>query len=136
MPSPEQNRQTVLDFFKAWETGHFADIQAAYRRHLAPDVVYENSGVPPCNGIEEAIAFISGAAAMPQFDFQTIRVEVRHIAAVGNVVFTERVDWHHDSKGDATLVPVLCGVMEFNGEGRIQRWADYFDPGPMLAVLG
>lgn len=135
MPSPEQNRQSVLDFFKAWEAGSFADIEMAYRRYLAPDVVYENSGVPPCNGIEESVAFIRSTCEMPQFDIQTIRVDIRHIAAAGAIVFTERVDWHYDSNGVATLVPELCGVMEFDEAGRIRRWADYFDPGPMIAGI-
>jgi limonene-1,2-epoxide hydrolase len=136
LPSPEQNKQTVLDFFKAWEKGRFADLEAAYRHYLAADVLYENSGVPPCRDIEESVAFIKSACSIPQLDIQTIRVELRHIAATGNIVFTERTDWHYNTAGVPTLVPVLCGIMEFNEAGKIQRWADYFDPGPMLAAIG
>jgi limonene-1,2-epoxide hydrolase len=136
VPSPEQYQQTVLDFFKAWEKGTFADIEAAYRHYLAADVFYENSGVPPCRNIEESVAFITAASTLPVLDIQTIRVELRHIAATGNIVFTERTDWHYNTIGKATLVPVICGIMEFNEAGKIQRWADYFDPGPMLAAIG
>lgn len=135
MTSPETNRQTVLDFFKAWEKGTLADLVAAYRQYLAPDAVYENSGVPACHGIDAAIAFIEASCEIPALEIQTIRVDVRHIAAVGNLVFTERVDWHYNSKGEATLVPEICGVMEFDEQGRIARWADYFDPRAMLDAI-
>jgi len=135
MPRAEHNRQTVLDFFKAWEKGRLADIVAAYRHYLDPSVLYENSGVPPCRGIDESVAFIESACTIPALEIQTIRVELKNIAAVGDLVFTERVDWHYNSKGEATLVPALCGVMEFNEAGKIQRWADYFDPGPMLEAI-
>lgn len=132
---PENNRQAVLDFFKAWEKGSLADIIAAYRQYLADDVLYENPGVPHCRTIDEAIAFIEAACKNPALEIQTIKVDLKHIAAVSNLVFTERVDWHYNSKGDATLVPAICGIMEFNESGKIRRWADYFDPGPMLGAI-
>lgn len=135
MPSAEQNQQAVLDFFKAWEKGRLADIVAAYRHYLAADVLYENPGVPPCRNVDESAAFIESACTIPALEIETITVELKHVAALGNIVFTERVDWHYNSKGEATLVPAICGVMEFNEAGKIQRWADYFDPGPMLAAI-
>ena len=135
MPNPEENQRTVLAFFKAWEKGTFDDLAAAYTQYLAADVIYENSGVPPCHGIDESVAFIRAACSMPSLQIQSITVAVRNIAAVGNLVFTERTDFHYDAAGVATLVPELCGVMEFNDAGKIQRWADYFDPGPMLAAI-
>jgi len=132
---PDKNRQTVLEFFKAWGKGSLADIVAAYRRYLADDVRYENPGVPACCNVDESIAFIESACEIPALEIQTIKVDLKHIAAVGNLVFTERVDWHYNSKGQATLVPAICGIMEFNDAGKIQRWADYFDPTPMLAAI-
>ena len=135
MPGPEENQRSVLAFFKAWERGTFEDLAAAYRHYLAADVLYENSGVPPCRGIDESVAFIRAACSMPSLQIQSITVAVRNIAAVGNLVFTERTDFHYNAAGEATLVPELCGVMEFNNAGKIQRWADYFDPGPMLTAI-
>lgn len=128
------NEQTVLAFFKSWEKGSFSDLADSYRRFLAPDVRYENPGVPACNGIDESIALISSVCLMPKMDIQTIRVEIKTIAAVDSLVFTERVDWHYDSKMNAVLVPAICGVMEFKG-GKIVRWADYFDPAVMMTAL-
>jgi limonene-1,2-epoxide hydrolase len=85
MPSAEHNRQIVLDFFKAWEKGRLADIVAAYRHYLDAGVLYENSGVPPCCGIDESVVFIEAACTIPALEIQTIRVELKHIAAIGNL---------------------------------------------------
>lgn len=128
------NEQYVRDFFLSWERGTFADLCASYRHYLAEDVLYENAGVPPCNGPEECVALITSVCTNPIMDIQTIKVDIRHIAAVGDVVFTERVDWHYNTVGDATLVPYICGVMEFKN-GKIVRWADYYDPIPMLEAF-
>ena len=125
--SAEANNARVLAFFKAWEKGTFADLCNAYRTYLSRDVVYENSGVATCNGIEEAIDLITSVCTLPALDIQTIEAELFHIAAVGDVVFTERTDWHRNTQGVATLVPKICGIMEFKN-GTIIRWADYFDP--------
>ena len=71
LASPEQNQQTVLAFFKAWEGGTFDQLAAAYRQYLAEDVIYENSGVPPCRNIEESVAFIRAACSMPSLEIHT-----------------------------------------------------------------
>lgn len=127
MRTPEQNEQSVLDFFKGWEPGVTA-MAEAYRFFLAEDVLYENAGLPPCRGLEAAVAFMEASCQLPGVDFQTIRVEVRHIVAAGNVVFNERIDRHYRANGEVALMPRLCGVMEFDDDGKIRRWADYFDP--------
>jgi limonene-1,2-epoxide hydrolase len=130
----EGNEQYVRAFFKSWEQGTFADLVASYRQYLDANVLYENTGVPPCKGIDASIALIESVCLVPKMDIQTIRVDIRNIAAIGNIVFTERVDWHFNRKGDATLVPYICGVMEFEN-GKITRWADYYDPGPMIEAF-
>jgi limonene-1,2-epoxide hydrolase len=130
----QKNLHYVLQFFKSWEKGTFADLVASYRHYLAPDVIYENAGVPTCHGIEESVRLIESVCLVPKMDIQTIRVEIKEIAALGDVVFSERVDWHYNSKGEPTLVPEICGVMKFK-DGKIIRWADYYDPTPMKAAF-
>ena len=66
-------------------------------------------------------------------DIQTIRVDIKALAATDDLVFTERVDWHYNSKGVPTLVPTICGVMQFKNR-KIARWADYFDPTVMMSA--
>jgi limonene-1,2-epoxide hydrolase len=130
----QETIKLALDFFKSWEKGTFADLVASYRHYLDPNVVYENAGVPTCNGIDESIKLIESVCLVPKMDIQTIRVEIKEIAAVGDVVFSERIDWHYNSKGEATLVPEICGVMKFK-DGKIVRWSDYYDPTPMKAAF-
>ena len=60
------NEQYVRDFFKSWEKGTFSDLCASYRHYLADDVLYENSGVPPCHGSEEAVKLIESVCLVPQ----------------------------------------------------------------------
>lgn len=132
--STDSNEAYVREFFKSWEKGSFADLAASYRHYLDPDVVYENSGVEPCIGIDACVRLIESVCLVPKMDIQTIYVDIMHIAAVGNVVFTERVDDHRNSEGKTTLIPQICGVMEFK-DGKIIRWADYYDPNPMLEAF-
>ncbi len=90
---------------------------------LADDVVYHNIGMEPSKGVETVLANIAGLWAMfaGVYEFQ-----VRHIAANGNVVLTERVDVV-GAEGNAAPVPVM-GTFELSG-GRITHWRDYFDAG-------
>jgi limonene-1,2-epoxide hydrolase len=128
------NIDYVMQFFNSWEKGTFADLCASYRAYLAADVLYENSGVPVCHGIDASIKLIESVCLVPKMDIQTIRVDVKAIVATDDLVFTERVDWHFNSKGVATLVPSICGVMQFKS-GKIVRWADYFDPTVMVSAF-
>ena len=55
-----------------------------------------------------------------QFSF-----EFRHLAAVGDTVFTERVD--RFSLNDTPMTVHVAGVFEFASDGRISAWRDYYD---------
>ena len=63
---------------------------------------------------------------MEEMGFSSMTVEFRNVAAAGDVVFTERIDWM--VRPDGALVgpfPVV-GVTEFR-EGKISAWREYFD---------
>lgn len=128
-----ENIDLVEGFFKAWAGGTYAELRGAYDDYLADDCVYENSGLPPCPGKAAALALIDGIQAVT--DIQSITAEIRGMAADGDLVFSERVDHHFDSKGIENLTPHICGVMEVR-HGRITAWRDYFDPAPLLAGMG
>jgi len=51
-----------------------------------------------------------------------------HIAEIGNVVLTERVDTLRRADGTAILAVALVGILEFNDAGQITAWREYFDP--------
>jgi limonene-1,2-epoxide hydrolase len=130
--SEQENLTTVRAFLTAWEGGTYAELRGAYERFLDDTCVYENSGLPPCEGRDAIFTLIDGIQAVT--DIQSITAEIRGMAAAGDLVFSERIDHHFDSKGEENLTPEICGVMEVRG-GRIVAWRDYFDPGPLLAGM-
>lgn len=134
MTREEQNIQLVLDFFKAWESGTHSDLRDAYDRYLADDCIYENSGLPSFNKEETMKFFFSGPDTDTDEGIVKLVVEMHNIGADGNVVFTERTDHHYDKDGNDILTPVIGGIFEIK-DGKFKRWADYFDPRPMLQLF-
>jgi limonene-1,2-epoxide hydrolase len=51
--------------------------------------------------------------------------EFRNLIAVGDTVFTERVD--HFSLNDTPMTVYVAGIFEFDGDGKIKAWRDYYD---------
>ncbi len=129
----QENLKIVTEFFRAWEGGTYAQLRGAYDDFLSDDCVYENSGLPPCEGKAAALALIDGIQALT--DIQSITAEIRGLATSGDLVFSERIDHHFDSSGVENLTPRICGVMEVRG-GKIVAWRDYFDAAALLAAMG
>jgi limonene-1,2-epoxide hydrolase len=97
--------------------------EALLRPLLADDVVYHNIGMPPSVGIDATLENLAGQWAMFA---STYEFEIRHAAAAGDVVLTERID--HVGSGDASSPAPVMGVFEVR-DGKIARWRDYFDTG-------
>jgi limonene-1,2-epoxide hydrolase len=47
------------------------------------------------------------------------------LEVVGDTVFTERVD--RFAVNETPMAVPVAGIMEFDAEGRIQSWRDYYD---------
>jgi limonene-1,2-epoxide hydrolase len=60
-----------------------------------------------------------------------LRIELLRLSVSGPAVFTERID-HMVLDGRPLSMPVAA-VFEFAG-GRIRRWREYYDRGPLLAA--
>ena len=129
----KEKKKIVENFFKAWERGTTEDIRQAYDDFLSDDCVYENSGLAPLKGKAAILQFVEVGAS--SVGVATMQVEVKNWGYGPNTVFNERVDYHRDSTGKLTLAPLICGIMIFNGDGKITRWSDYYDPAPMLEQL-
>ena len=70
--------------------------------------------------------------------FSQVRIhvaDVRHVAVNGDVAFAERVD--HLKRADGSLIFSLpvTGVFEFDRDGRIAVWREYFDSAPIMKVI-
>jgi limonene-1,2-epoxide hydrolase len=123
MTNPAQ--QVVLDFLAAWPRGDIDELMGFF----APDAVYHNIPVPAVRGttaIREA--FLAFARVM-----DSIEIENLHVAANGDVVFTERID-RFRRPGVALDLPV-CGVFEVR-DGKIVAHRDYFDYRTWLDATG
>jgi limonene-1,2-epoxide hydrolase len=88
--------------------------------YFTDDAVYHNMPGPPLIG---KAAVRTGIERFLK-SWQATTWEVLNIAAVGDVVFTERVD-RIDSGGKHLDLPVV-GVFELR-DGKIAAWRDYFD---------
>ncbi len=67
---------------------------------------------------------------------ESIDVDVVKIVQVGNDVWTERIDYMKDATGERYLSIPIGGVFTFNADGKITRWADYWDMQQVVASAG
>jgi len=109
-------KQVVLDFCAAWEARDQQRILDAFTE----DGVYHNMPMQPAVG-KDAIKGLLGMILAPASD---VKFEIKHIAADGNVVMTERLDAF--VMGGKTVTLPVMGVFEVR-DGKIAAWRDYFD---------
>ncbi len=122
--SLSKNAQIVQDFCDAWGTLDARRLAA----YLTDDIFYHNIPVEPIVGL-------GNVAGMWEMFFQTIKTvkfDMLHIVASGDVVMTERVDCFVMKNGRTVDLPVM-GTFELR-DGKIAKWRDYYD-GPTSAAL-
>ncbi|MHB8574320.1 MAG: SgcJ/EcaC family oxidoreductase [Dehalococcoidia bacterium] len=108
--------ELVRAFCAAWSRRDPAELIG----YFTDDAVYHNIPMRPLHGREAIAGFLNsfvGNASNAEF-------EVRHIAAAGDVVLTERVD--RFTLGEATIDLPVAGVFEVR-DGKVAAWRDYFD---------
>lgn len=110
------NEQVVRDFCAAWSRKDADELLAFF----TDDAVYHNVPMAPVQG-KAAIREVFGLFLPPS---ESIDWEMVHLAAAGDLVFTERVD--RFVIGGRTVALPVAGVFELEG-GRIRAWRDYFD---------
>lgn len=91
-------------------------------RLLDDSVVYHNIGSPPAIGKEATLAAVQFQLDM----FDPIEFRLTNIAADGDTVLTERIDFI-TANGVTAPVPVM-GTFDVR-DGQIVAWRDYFDMG-------
>jgi limonene-1,2-epoxide hydrolase len=113
MPDPET---IVRDFCAAWARRDIGELLG----YFTDDAVYHNMPMAPVTG-KDGIREVLNLFVPPA---EAIDFEMRHVAARGDVVFTERVDRFRI--GGRTIELPVAGVFELR-DGRIAAWRDYFD---------
>ena len=114
---PADHAATIRAFFDAW-IARDPDRLTAF---FAPDGEWREANRATAKGHAEI---------RPVFELQTgfasdFSFELKQLAVTGNTAFTERVD-RFVINGTAMEVPV-AGVFEFDPDGRIASWRDYYD---------
>ncbi len=92
--------------------------------------VWENVGLGCTVGRDEAVAF---ARQFP-VDFDYMTVDVLHIAAAGDTVLTERIDYLHDAQGAVVATVRVAGTFLIDGDV-IREWRDYYDTAGFAEAL-
>lgn len=122
--SEAQATDVVTKFCAAWERVDIDEIMSFF----AEDAVYHNIPMAPLVGKDAIRTTIAGFAA----GVDKIEFVVKHIAAVGNVVLTERDDIFTSPERTISL-PVM-GTFEIV-DGKIAAWRDYFDLNQFMSQM-
>jgi limonene-1,2-epoxide hydrolase len=111
----QENIELVRRFCEEWKTVDIPKIVS----YFTDDAVYHNMPIQPVQGKDA----IKGVIEQFMGAFERSEWEVLHIAAVGDVVLTERIDRFF---GDKNMVLPVMGAFEVK-DGKIAAWRDYFD---------
>jgi limonene-1,2-epoxide hydrolase len=112
----------VRRFLELLEAGQ-ADAAAAL---LAPDVVWRNTGMPTIRGTR-----VAGVLRDMERRHIGFEARIRHIAADGHVVLTDRTDVLRYKRWQSAFW--VCGTFEVR-DGLIVLWDDHFSLGNLLAA--
>jgi limonene-1,2-epoxide hydrolase len=88
--------------------------------YLSEDCIYQNMPFPAVRGPEEVKNVLEGFFAV----VGPVRIETVRVAAAGNFVMNERIDYFSPPNGKPFGLPV-SGAFEVEN-GKIVAWRDYF----------
>jgi len=120
--SPEA---VVRAMYAAWDTVGFIE---SYKIYMHDDVIMENPGGAVFHGLEMLIKITENYNE--RYKRPYARIVVKNLAVNGNTVLTERDETCYNRETGDTFsgfVAMSAFVVE---NGKITRWADYFDPTP------
>ncbi len=114
-----ENEKKVTDFCLSLEDGELAKSV----QYLSEDVSYHNIPWEPVTGhagVRQVLdSFIEGDKNILE------KMDIKHTTSSGNTVMNERLEtW---AVGNVTVKLPVVGRFEFNSEGKICSWNDYFD---------
>ncbi len=112
----------VRAFFRGW--GSPETFRVAFEDHLAVECRWDQRPMLVTRSRAGALAFLRVSRVLLRLSH--CDVEMRHVAADGATVSTERID--HLLRPDGTLIASLpvAGVLRLDDDGRIVEWREYF----------
>lgn len=106
----------------------------------APELIWQNVGLPSIRGRRRILKLLRRGEGKFGFAVKFHRVVAESGVAESGTVLTERTD--AIILGPVRLQFWVCGVFEFNEDGQITLWRDYFDivdfmvKAPLRALAG
>ena len=115
----QTHKDTVREFCSAWDNLDLEKILSL----MSDDAVYHNMPIAPLKGRQQISEFIGGFFEMTE----TCKFDILNIVADDHRVVTERIDTF-GMKGGSTIdaLPVV-GIFEFDDNGKICSWREYWD---------
>lgn len=119
---PDSPEKIVRDYFAAFGISVEED-HAAYMQYLDENVEYY-SGTRLVIGNAATVEFSKqGGIALGLVSW---RAETLHIAAHGDDVLYERIDYQINDEGEVAVVTPIAGCIRVKN-GKIVQWRDYWD---------
>ncbi|MBL4744359.1 MAG: nuclear transport factor 2 family protein [Cycloclasticus sp.] len=115
----QKNKETVRAFCSAWDDLDVDKILSL----MSDDAVYHNMPLAPLKGHQQISEFISGFFQITQ----SCEFKVLNIIADSHRVVTERVDTFGLKDGSTIDALPVLGIFEFDDEGKINSWREYWD---------
>ena len=119
------NKKIITEFIGAWSRLDPAELAG----YFTDDGIYYNIPITPVAGKKEIEEFIKSFTVT----WKETNWELLHIAAMDDLVFTERMDRTKTTSGKDLELPCM-GVFEMEN-GKIKVWRDYFDLGTYLKAF-
>jgi len=117
--SLKSNEQTVRNFCTAWDEMNLDRILSL----MSEDAVYHNLPVDPLNGQQQIAGFVEGFFQITA----TTKFKILTLVADEQRVVTERIDTFGFKDGSIMKELPVLGIFEFDKEGKISSWREYWD---------
>ena len=129
---PQTNQERIVLAFLESMGPTWEAFVAGYRRWLAEDALWENTGFPSVRGREKCVKFLHVLRELTGMEYCTI--EVHHLVSRGDIVLTERTDRMHRADGEVICTFAIMGAFEVR-DGQIARYSDYYADSEIKALV-
>ncbi|PCI70166.1 MAG: limonene-1,2-epoxide hydrolase [Piscirickettsiaceae bacterium] len=115
----QSQKDTVREFCSAWENLDVGKIMSL----MTDDAVYHNMPIAPLKGQQQISEFVGGFLDM----CSSCTFDILNIVADEHRVVTERVDTFGMKDGSTIDALPVLGIFEFDDNGKICAWREYWD---------
>lgn len=118
------NEAIAIEFFERWSES-YDEMIAAFDETFADECRWDQRPMALTTTKGQALKFMARSRKM--LGLETIDVEILKIAESGDAVLCERVDHLRRRDGSLIASAPVAGMLEFDDDGKIVAWKEYFD---------